>query len=185
MHSDHLHREHCKYFPLKIWVNTSLFNFLAYIFMLWKERLWMTVYEKERGWGWGGGGWNRHKMKYRRVKKKKARVSRAGDRLSGREERCGSMWGMSVTLMNYLRLEIPQPSRGLSAALWYGGGVGWIRGGHHIPDCTPAIYHQIHSVVQQMGDWWVATVQDPFRKQYVTLQGVCMWEQGGHTSRAF
>lgn len=37
--------------------------------------------------------------------------------LCGRKERCGSMCEMSVTLMNYLRLEIPQPSRGLSAAL--------------------------------------------------------------------
>lgn len=33
---------------------------------------------------------------------------------------------MSVTLMNYLRLEIPRPSGGLSSVPHFDKGVGWM-----------------------------------------------------------
>lgn len=45
------------------------------------------------------------------------------------KERCRSMWGMSVIPMNYLKLEIPRPPRGLSGALWWWRGWGrWMEG---------------------------------------------------------
>lgn len=70
-----------------------------------------------------GGGWGfevseklKGLEKKRKDKKERKRVELETG-LCGRKERCGSMCETSVTLMNYLRLEIPQPSRGLSAAL--------------------------------------------------------------------
>lgn len=54
----------------------------------------MTLNERSGVGGWGEWGLERarNEMKKRGGKKeKKASVSRAGDRLSGRKERCGSM----------------------------------------------------------------------------------------------
>lgn len=84
--------------------------------------------------GWMGTETEKYFKKNNEGGKKKVRWSRARDRLSGRKERCGSMWGMSITLMNYLRLEIPRPSRGLLAALWSGRGWGgWMGGAMSAP----------------------------------------------------
>ncbi len=88
MPSDHLHREHCKYFPLKIWVNTSFFDFLAYISMLWEERLWMTLNEREREEGeWG---LKRAKNEIEKRGKKRKREWEPSWRQAEREG--GEMW---------------------------------------------------------------------------------------------
>lgn len=152
---------HCKYFPLKIWVNTSLFNFLAYISMLCDACEWLRMRERERKRvevEWGLKPAKKNEIK-KRGEKKKARASRAGDRLSRRKGRCGSMWGMSVTLMNYLRHEIPRPSRGLFRCTLIGKGVGWMSGAVRTPY---PILHPCHRSSNPQccaanGDWGVAS----------------------------
>lgn len=119
--------------------------------------------------------------------KKKASYNWAGDRLSGGKEKCGSMWKMSITLMNYLRLEIPRPSGGLSAALWSERGWGgWMEG------AMSALYPILHPCHRSPNPQRCAAdgglIGGPFRKRAIfgtarclhmsreAIYIVCVWE---------
>lgn len=103
MQSDHLQKKHCRHFPMKIRVNILIHPALHICTVCTMRRVtdWYSVREMCGSW--------------RRKRKGK---ERAGDSVSRRKERCGSIWEMSVTLMNYLRLGIPRPPRDPSIALW-------------------------------------------------------------------